>query len=156
MKRLFLVVILVGLATGLSAQARRSVLIRAAQPYDTLVATIEGAGGTVTQRFKHVSGIAAELPESAIAQIEHLVGADNIGRDEVIPVPEVVDPRGGSVGGEVEAEDVVMMEAPGAPGAIPANYNFNAALTNVAPLHAAGQIGTGVVIAVIDSGYRPV
>jgi subtilisin family serine protease len=157
MRRLFLGAIVVGLATSLSAQqSRRSVLIRAAQPYDTLVATIEGAGGTVTHRFKYVNGIAAELPESALAQIEQLVGPDNIGRDDVIPVPEVVDPRGGPAGGEVEAEDFFIMDAPGSPGAIPANYNFNAAHTNVAPLHAAGHVGTGVVIAVIDTGYRPV
>ena len=39
---------------------------------------------------------------------------------------------------------------------MPANYNFNATFTNVAPLHAAGLNGAGMVIAVIDSGYRPV
>ena len=37
MKRVFLVIVLVCVATSLSAQSRRSVLIRAAQPYDALV-----------------------------------------------------------------------------------------------------------------------
>jgi subtilisin family serine protease len=156
MKRILVVIMIVGVAASLTAQSRRSVLIRAAQPYDALVATIEQAGGIVTNRFKHVSGIAAELPESALPQIERLVGPDNIGRDELLTLPAVQDPRGGTVSGEAEAEDVVVMEAPGTPGAVPANYTFNATHTNVAPLHAAGLIGTGVVIAVIDSGYRPV
>ena len=156
MKRILLVIMAVGVATSLTAQSRRSVLIRTAPPYDALVATIEQAGGTVTSRFKHVTGIAAELPESAWPQIERLVGPDNIGRDELLTLPEIRDPRGGAIGGEAEAEGVVAMEAPGTPGAVPANYTFNAAHTNVAPLHAAGLIGTGMVIAVIDSGYRPV
>jgi subtilisin family serine protease len=153
MKRLFVVIVVIAVATTLSAQSRRSVLIRAAQPYDALVATIEQAGGTVTRRFKHVNGIAADLPDSALPQIERLVGPDSIGRDELIPLPEITDPRGGPVSGEAEAEDVFSLDGFGVE---PANYTFNATLTNVAPLHAAGQIGTGIVIAVIDSGYRPV
>jgi subtilisin family serine protease len=155
MKRVCLIFVLVGVVTSLSAQSHRSVLIRTARPYDGIVRVIEQAGGRVTQQFKHVNGIAAEVPDSALLQIERLVGADNIGRDEVIPLPETSDPRGGAVAGEAEAEDIVMLDAPGA-AIEPANYAFNATLTNVAPLHEAGQIGTGIVIAVIDSGYRPV
>ncbi len=156
MKRVLLVIALVAIATSLSAQSRRSVLIRTAQPYDALVRTIEGAGGTVTHRFKHVSGIAADLPESALAQIERLVGPDNIGRDEIIPLPATSDPRGGTVGGEAEADEAFVLDGAASGDVVPANYNFNATLTNVAPLHAAGLNGAGVIIAVIDSGYRPV
>jgi hypothetical protein len=154
MKRLLIVMLMVFLTPGLSAQGRRSVLIRSAQPYDGLVAAIERAGGTVTARFKHVNGVAADLPDSALPQIERLVGSDNIGRDELISLPDVAEPRGGPVGGEAEAEAVMSLDG----GAIaePANYAFNATLTNVAPLHAAGQTGAGVVIAVIDSGFRPI
>jgi hypothetical protein len=89
-----LVAMLVGVFASLSAQERRSVLIRAAQPYDGLVTAIESAGGTVTARFRHVSGIAAEIPDSTLASIERLVGPDNIGRDEIIPLPATHDPRG--------------------------------------------------------------
>jgi subtilisin family serine protease len=156
MKRVLLVIVLAAVATTLSAQSRRSVLIRTAQPYDAVATTIEQAGGTVTHRFKHVSGLAAELPESALAQIERLVGPDNIGRDEIIPLPEIDDPRGGAVRAEAEADEVFVLDGPAGGDVVPANYNFNATFTNVAPLHAAGHIGTGMVIAVIDSGYRPI
>ena len=156
MKRVLLVVVLMGMIVNVAAQSQRSVLIRAPQPYDTLVAAITQAGGTVTHRFKHVNGLAADIPESAVAQIEQLVGANNLGRDEIIPLPDVTDPRSGAVEAVAEADDVVALEAPGSAGAEPANYSFNATHTNVAPLHAAGQIGTGAIIAVIDSGYRPV
>ena len=156
MKRVCLVIVLLGLMSGLSAQqSRRSVLIRSPQPYDSLVRAIEEAGGNVTHQFKHVKGIAAEVPDSAMGLIERLVGPDNVGRDELIPLPGTTDPRGGAVQGEAEADDMVPLDAPGV-SIDPANYAFNAALTNVAPLHAAGQNGAGVVIAVIDSGYRPI
>jgi subtilisin family serine protease len=55
-----------------------------------------------------------------------------------------------------QAEDAFPLAAPGTDVNIPTNYLFTATHTNVAPLHAAGHLGTGVVIAVIDSGYRPV
>ena len=71
-------------------------------------------------------------------------------------MPEIVDPRGGAVTGEAEADDAIVLDGPAGGGVVPANYNFNATFTNVAPLHAAGHIGTGMVIAVIDSGYRPI
>jgi hypothetical protein len=155
MKRFLVVIMAVGVATSLAAQSQRRVLIRTAPPYDGLAATIERAGGTITHRFKHVNGIAAEVPDSALLQIERLVGADNIGRDDLIPLPETVDPRGGPAAGEADAEDLFTLDAP-AVSIDPANYAFNAALTNVAPLHAAGHTGAGIVIAVIDSGYRPI
>ena len=153
MKRMLVVMVIVLLAPGLSAQDRRSVLIRSPQPYGALIAAIEKAGGTVTARFKHVNGIAADLPEPALPRIERLVGSGNIGRDELIPLPEVAEPRGGSVVAEAEADEVVSLDGASTE---PANYAFNATLTNVAPLHAAGRTGAGVVIAVIDSGYRPI
>ena len=157
MKRVIAVSMTVAaLAVSVTAQERRSVLIRTAQPYDGIAAIIEQAGGEVTHRFKHVPGIAADIPESAVRQIEQLVGPDNIGRDDIIPLPSLDDPKGGSLGMEIEADDVVLLDAPGAQGGVPLNYTFNAAYTNVAPLHAAGRIGSDIVIAVIDSGYRPV
>lgn len=155
MKRALPVIMVVGIVTSLSAQSRRNVLIRTAAPYDALAATIEQAGGTVTHRFKYINGIAAELPESALPQIERLVGADNIGRDDLIPLPQTADPRGGPAAGEADADTLIVLDAPAGP-IDPANYAFNATLTNVAPLHAAGHTGAGIVIAVIDSGYRPI
>jgi subtilisin family serine protease len=159
MKSLLSVALVAGLLViGVSAQdsSTRNVLIRAAKPYDSLADAIQRAGGRVTNRFKHVSGLAAEIPESALAQVESLVGPDNIGRDEILLLPETRDPRGGAVGGEVEAASVFMLDNVPAGDVVPANYNFNSVFTNVAPLHTAGYLGSGIVIAVIDSGYRPV
>ena len=45
------------------------------------------------------------MPDSALATIERLVGPDNIGRDDMILLPDLTDPRGGAVIGEAEADD---------------------------------------------------
>lgn len=160
MKRAFIVVVLVGLSASLSpslsAQGRRSVLLRTPKPYDAIIRTIEQAGGTVTQRFKHVDGLAADIPESAIPMVEKLVGRDNFGRDDLIPLPATKDPKGGAAIGDAEADGVITLESVGDLGAVPSDYAFNAVHTKASTLHAAGYTGTGIVIAVIDSGYRPI
>ena len=69
-----------------------------------------------------------------------------LGRHDLIPLPESVDPRGGPVAGEADAEDLVTLDASGA-SIEPANYAFNATLTNLAPRHAAGHTGAAIVIA---------
>jgi subtilisin family serine protease len=150
---------MVGLAasfTGaVSTDGRTRVLIRTPRPYDAIVTAIVRAGGSVTARFKHVDGLAAEVPDAALAQIQALVGGDNLSRDELIPLPQVADPRSGRIEAVVEAEASFPAEASG-DLQLPANYTFNAGFTNVDSLHAEGFDGDGVIIAVIDSGYRPV
>jgi hypothetical protein len=92
-----------GVVAILNAQSSHSVLIRASKPYDRVVAAIERAGGTVTHRYSFVDGVAATIPGAALPEIERLVGPDNISRDEVIPMPEVADPKGEVADAAVEA-----------------------------------------------------
>lgn len=156
MRRVLALGIVIGLTVGLRAEEKRNVLIKTPKPYDKVAAAIESAGGAVTHKFKHVNGLAAEIPESAVLRIERLVGRDNIGRDELIPLPETVHPRAGVVEAVAEAETAVPLDG-AAPGSeLPANYTFNNVHTTVATLHRAGHRGSGIVIAVIDSGYRPI
>ena len=68
MKRAGLVIVLLGLATSLSH--------RVVEAYDpdgaavhAIVQTIEQAGGHITHRFRHVNGLAAEVPDSALATL---------------------------------------------------------------------------------------
>ena len=157
MKRVCLVIVLLGLATSLSAQSRRSVLIRAAQPYDALV-----QDDRTGRRNRHASIQARERAlrpkcrNPALAQIERLVARTTSAATSMIPLPEIDRPaRRRASRAKPKQTTWCSLDAPGV-AVVPANYTFNATLTNVAPLHAAGQIGTGIVIAVIDSGYRPI
>lgn len=149
--------------------ARRAVLVKAAKPYDAIVSAIEQAGGSVTHRFEYVDGLAAEVPESVLPEIERLAGSGNIDRDEIIPLPATTDPRSGDpLRAEAEADEVLAPEsteglAPESTEGLslesdtvdPATYPLDATLNGVAALHASGNTGTGIVIAVIDTGYRP-
>ena len=157
MRRVLVLSAIVLTAVGVSAQeGRRSVLIRTAKPYDKVVATIQNAGGTVTQQYKYIDGLAADIPDAALPTIERMVGRDNISRDDVIPLPEVADPKGGVLDGTAEADAIVSLERGSPDTGSPAAYTINNIHTRVAELHAAGKTGAGAVIAVIDSGYRPI
>jgi subtilisin family serine protease len=146
-----------GLAATLAAEGKRSVLIRAAKPYDRLVAAIERAGGTVTHKYKFVDGIAAEIPESALPAIAKLVGPDNIARDEMLHMPAADHARTGSPY-ELSADVEWVLDAGTVTAAaeqLPDNYDFNRTLNGLDPLAAAGHMGSGMIVAIIDSGYRP-
>ena len=157
MRRVLVLSAVVMVAVGVSAQSEnRSVLIKTAKPYDKVVAAIEKGGGTVTQRFKYVDGLAADIPDAALPQIERMVGRDNIGRDDIIPLPETADPKGGVLEAVAEAEVTIPLESGTPDPSAPSAYTINNVHTKVADVHALGHAGAGAVIAVIDSGYRPV
>src|SRR6185295_6481998 len=78
-------------ATAQTGDPGGRVLIRAAKPYDALVARIQSLGGSVTYQFKYVDAIAAELPRNAQTALAPLVAAGNITKDEVIAMPQSVD-----------------------------------------------------------------
>ena len=157
MRRGLVLAAIVMVAVGVSAQSeKRSVLIKTAKPYDKVVTAIETAGGTVTRQFKYIDGLAADIPDTALPQIERMVGRDNIGRDDIIPLPETADPKGGVLEAVAEGEVTLPLESGTPDPSAPSAYTINNVHTKVAEVHALGHAGAGAVIAVIDSGYRPV
>ena len=130
------------------------VLIQCSRPCSKEIAAVKRAGGTITYEYKYVDGIAAEVPAGKIGSLEKVVGADRIGKDEIIPNPAPVDDRD-AIGEAVVDADAVMETSSEALAEEPENYPFNSQMTGVATLHSAGKIGTGGVIAIIDTGYRP-
>lgn len=131
------------------------VLIQCNRPCSSEIAAVKKAGGTITYQYQYVNGIAADVPAGKISTLQKVVGPDRIGKDDIIPNPAPIEDRHGALGGDVEADGVIHNPAEGELAESPDNYPFNSQMTGVATLHGAGQIGTGVIIAVIDSGYRP-
>ncbi|HEX6083363.1 MAG TPA: S8 family serine peptidase [Thermoanaerobaculia bacterium] len=131
------------------------VLIQCARPCTKEIAAVKKAGGSITYEYQYVDGIAADVPAGAIAGLEKIVGADRIGKDEMIPNPSPVIDRDAAGEAVVEADAVVELASEEGLTVEPANYPFNAQQTGVATLHSTGKIGTGGIIAIIDSGYRP-
>src|SRR5262245_51880971 len=91
---LMLVFVLTFSATRIVAQSSdpgEKVLIRAAKPYTNLVAAIQAARGRVTNQYKYVDAISAEVPRNALASLRGMIGVGNITKDEIIAAPASVD-----------------------------------------------------------------
>lgn len=147
--RRFIIAVFLLISTVALAGDRQNVLIRTSKPYDKVVAAIQAMGGTVTYQYKYVNGIAAQVPVSALGKVEALVGAENLSKDEVqsIPAPST---RFGQASALADSVAEVSADA-----AVPSDYDFDNALMHTSALQAAGYTGSGIVVAVIDSGYRP-
>ena len=131
------------------------VLIQCARPCAKEIAAVKKAGGSITYQFQYVDGIAADVPAAGLTALEKVVGPDRMGKDEIIPNPSPVVDRDAVGETTVEADAVTGPESEEGLVVDPANYPFNSQMTGVATLHGAGQIGTGGIIAIIDSGFRP-
>jgi subtilisin family serine protease len=139
-----------------------SVLIRTSKPYQPLVTRIEAAGGRVTQQYKYVDAIAAEVPRNALNGLRSDLVPGSISKDLIVPVPKSVDTaaaRGLAQTGDdsrIAADDVQPIAVDNVTGSINPNaYLINNSIMNVTPLLLAGTTGAGVIVATIDSGIRP-
>jgi hypothetical protein len=145
---LLLVLAVVCCVNAAFAADRKAVLIKTPKPYDKVVQAIQRLGGTVTMQYKYVDGIAADVPLASMPALEKIVGAENLAKDEIISIPES-NGRTGTMG-------TIDADMPSTVGNVaPADYTAEAVTSKVSTLHTAGFTGSGIIIAVIDSGYRP-
>jgi subtilisin family serine protease len=140
------------------------VLIRARKPYTGLINAIQARGGRVTRQYRYLDAIAAEVPRSALDAISALADDGLVTKDLVIPNPAPLDTlRGRNLASSADERNVTFSSAQplSASGiaslaaAYPNAYLINNSIANVSPLHAVGNAGQGVIVAVIDSGIRP-
>ncbi|MCP4657050.1 MAG: S8 family serine peptidase [bacterium] len=113
-------------------------------------ADVQGLGGTVTRVYDNIDACAVDIPRSAINELGNLPSVVQLFKDGQIDVPE---PQQTATLESVE--DAVVFDPQELPGwldELPDNFNFNNALTGAATLHAEGQLGSGVVVGVIDTG----
>src|SRR5258705_9123243 len=154
----------IGRTAPSASDPEEKVLIRASKPYRSLVNKIEALGGRVTQQYKYVDAIAAEIPRSALSDLRSDLAAGSISKDLIVPAPRSVDTSGGRVraqrgeNNQITAEDVQPLAVVGTSGFDASNpnaYLINNSIMNVTPLLAGGTTGAGVIVALIDSGIRP-
>jgi serine protease AprX len=147
---LFFVCLAGGAAFSQSSQAFESVIVQTPKPYSKIVADVRALGGVVTQQYKYVDAIAATVPSSAMDALRSAAGNARIAKDLTIPAPAPRAAR--NIKGGSTASIANLSQTAAAEPAAYALYNLG---LNVAGLHARGYTGTGVVVAVIDSGVRP-
>ena len=152
------------LPTFSQVSKRERVLIETPKPYTRIVETIRALGGTVKHEYRNVDGIAAEVPAFALQSLRSVVGADAISKDIDVPTPRAADTALGR-GKGITASGVQTARA-GSAAVVPKDlkafarnnpgaYVLNNLGTNIDKLHAKGLTGSGVIVAVIDSGVRP-
>ncbi|MGE0455897.1 MAG: S8 family serine peptidase [Vicinamibacteria bacterium] len=154
-RALTLCMLLASLAAG-SAQAddRERLIVRTPKPYDQMVATIRSLGGEVLHKYDNVDALAVSLPSRGMGALLALVGSDGVTKDVVVAAPRPIE-EAAVFAAELPGAETLVLDASASAellASAPANYSFNNALTGAATLHAAGQTGAGVVVAVIDSG----
>jgi len=127
-------------------------IVECATECSAVAAQITSLGGQVTERFNNVPAIAVSVPAGKTAAVRGITGVASIAKDATLSAPRparrAVIPR--SETGPVQV--LPSQELSAFVGKRPANYNFNNLLTGADALHAEGNIGEGVVVAVIDSG----
>jgi subtilisin family serine protease len=129
-----------------AADGDESLIVECTRPCADVAAVVSAAGGVVTHRYENVDAVAVRVPRTGVSGLVSVAGADSVRKDVEIksPAPRDVTALRGEVNGSLDAAALAER--------VPDNYNFNLEFTNVASLHAAGQRGQDVVVAMIDSG----
>ncbi len=158
MRRIF---VFVCLASALATPAfAERVIIKCGQSCESVAKAVQQDGGRLLRRYKYVTAVVADVSDLSLPTTRALVDAGAIRKDlyvHAIPMPR--DVRGaGLVAGEevvgattVDADSDTLRSAEVGPAA----FTINNVETNVQPLLAAGFTGTGMKVAVIDTGIRP-
>jgi len=147
---LFTAVLTLGLPIAASA-ASQSFVLQCASRCDAVAAAISQIpGARVDQVYQNVNGLAVTLPASAIAAIQARSDVTGMAKDLAVSLP----PTGASQALPAPASTQVVTTAqlPVFIGARPADYSFNNDLVGATAIQNQGYLGTGVVVAVIDSG----
>lgn len=150
MSRSFLPSVLLGLTLSWSAAAGagQAVIIQCDGSCDTAAATVVASGGSITYRYKYVDALAATVPMDVYGRGSSLQGIARVVRDVLIEAPEAVESV--NLDGDFQLLDAVALEVN------PWDYQESILQTGVGPLFAAGHLGDGVKVVVIDSGTAPV
>jgi len=134
------------------AQEPERLIVKCERPCLGVETTVRVIGGEVTYAYENVDAIAVAVPAERVPELSAAVGADAIRKDVEIERPVPMTPL---EAGSVVAEQPLVADAlDSAVKSLPANYNYNNALTGSASLHAQGLLGRNVVVAVIDTGVQ--
>lgn len=145
---------------------KRSVIIATPKPYSNLIRDIQKLGGVVTEQFKYVDAIAADVPVNALPALRQQVAPDAVSENTVIAAPKPVRVSykralktqvGVYASVPVGAGLRIFNSEQGPPNGLPGEsaYSVNMNKLSARQLHATGITGKGITVAVIDSGVRP-
>jgi hypothetical protein len=164
MKRFTLLSLLVAVVLSsllvVTPASAESVIVKCQRPCTAMVQAVELNGGRVTNRYRYVNAIAAEVPDAALAALYKVVEPGAVRKDLIVAQPTVASDRraGGLLLAEASAEGATALgeaELASLAAAQPDAYVINNVYMNLGPVHGAGFTGLGQRVAVIDTGIRP-
>ena len=129
-----------------AADSDEAFVVECTRPCDAIRAAVGAAGGIVTYQFENVDAIAVRVPGNGVSSLVSVAGATSVHKDVDVASPAPVQAV------EVSGQAAEPLDAAAVGDIQPENYNFNLGITNVAPLHAVGERGQDVVVALIDTG----
>lgn len=134
--------------TIVHGEQEERLIVSCSRPCADLVTAVQQMGGQVTHRYANIDAVAVNIPQVRLPDLVRAAGPAAISKDVDVARPRPVETAttpDGPLG-------VIDTASAASGGVVPANYDYNNALTGAATLHTQGRIGQGVVIAVIDSG----
>ncbi|MDJ0807686.1 MAG: S8 family serine peptidase [Gammaproteobacteria bacterium] len=120
--------------------------------YKSVVNNIELMGGKVTHLFTHVDAIAALIPKGSRDLLAAKPAVKAAYKDSIIAAPspiEAVPVEAAGISSEIDGVKTLLEN-------YPADYLVNNTIANVTPLSDQGYFGSGVTVAIIDTGTAPV
>ena len=136
---------------GQRGTARQRFIVNCPGACAAVAASVRDMGGDVTRQFENVEAIAVEVPSARGSDMTTLPGVAEVWKDVPVRAPAPV--AASSVTLETgDAQAIGETDLAGFIGARPADYNFNNSQINAAGVLAGGNLGAGVIVAVIDSG----
>ncbi|HEY7723918.1 MAG TPA: S8 family serine peptidase, partial [Anaeromyxobacteraceae bacterium] len=128
------------------------VILRSTGPREAMRRAVASLGGTIEHEYQNVNALAASLPRGTLAALGAFPDF-KVTKDLEVAAPTPRDPSGLTSGViDLAAAEALGGEDVRASVALPADYSFNNALIRANVLQATGNLGQGVVVAVIDSG----
>lgn len=135
--------------SSLELSHKDNLLVMCQSSCNTLSSEVSRLGGQVKQQYQSINAMAISLPAKFSKQFSALAGVAAVRKDQRIirpPSPKQHTINANATLGfrDSSAMSTTLLN--------PSNYSFNNAMLGAAPLHENGVTGSGVIVAVIDSG----
>ena len=144
-------VLVLAIPAAASATPLESFIVQCDPKCDAVAAAVRQIpGARVDQVYKNVPGLAVTMPVDAVPALQARPDVAGMTKDATVTLPptDLVH----EVGTADAAQVISTAALPGFFDTMPADYDFNNDLIGATELHDEGYIGTGVVVAIIDSG----
>lgn len=133
-------------------QATEDVLIQCASDCSEAIASIKAVRGVVKQRFANVEGLSATIPVGSFLALSRMPGITDADKDSIQPSPKPTLEQKIIPQNVVRQYSLSDENGRSLSRQNPKSFAYDSILTGAIDLHAEGNFGDDIVVAIIDSG----